>query len=234
MIQKHHKILSEIFALCCIFTLLITLISQLCFDRSFFLKEYQEAETATYLRMSEEDLMKATDTLLDYLNDQRDDISVTATVNGVEREVFNQREILHMVDVKNLYQNVLLARNIMAIAALAIFAYLLTQFKNRVSLIATCLKRGFISMTMIIGFGIGLLVVWILADFNSFWTSFHHLFFSNDLWQLNPATSIMINMFPENFFFDMVFRLSTAFILAYVLLFLGLNLLEKLLDKKNI
>ena len=233
MIQKTQRIASELFALCCIFVLLITLISQLCFDRSFFLKEYQIAGTAATLSMSEDDLMMATDTLLDYLNDKRDDILVTAEVNGVKREIFNQRETLHMVDVKNLYQNVLTVRNIMAITALVLFAYLSIHFKNQLSLLAICLKRGLVSMTLILGFGIGLLVVWILADFNSFWTSFHQLFFSNDLWQLNPATSLMINMFPENFFFDMVFRLSAAFILAYLLLFLGLNLFEKLLDKKN-
>jgi uncharacterized membrane protein len=29
------------------------------------------------------------------------------------------------------------------------------------------------------------------------------LFFNNDLWLLDPATDVMINMFPEEFFYDM-------------------------------
>ena len=47
--------------------------------------------------------MNATNTLLDYMQDKRDDIKVIEVVNGSEREIFDERETLHMVDVKNLY-----------------------------------------------------------------------------------------------------------------------------------
>jgi len=49
--------------------------------------------------------------------------------------------------------------------------------------------------------------IWALIDFNSLWIHFHLLFFHNDLWLLDPNTSVMINMFPEQFFNDMVVRI---------------------------
>ncbi|MDE6195978.1 MAG: DUF1461 domain-containing protein, partial [Erysipelotrichaceae bacterium] len=50
-----------------------------------------------------------------------------------------------------------------------------------------------------------------IIDFDSFWTSFHYIFFSNDLWLLNPATDFMILMFPEQLFFQLVLRIIACF-----------------------
>lgn len=51
-----------------------------------------------------------------------------------------------------------------------------------------------------------------MADFNGFWTTFHQLFFTNDLWLLNPATDLMINLFPEAFFSHLVIRILLWFL----------------------
>ena len=61
-----------------------------------------------------------------------------------------------------------------------------------------------------------LLGIWILADFNGFWTTFHQVFFSNDLWLLNPYTDLMINLFPEAFFNHLVVRIILWFLAFYV------------------
>ena len=66
-----------------------------------------------------------------------------------------------------------------------------------------------------------------LMDFTGFWIGFHELFFTNDLWQLNPANSIMINMFPETFFAGMVFRITLTFLVVYFLLLIGFIFLRK-------
>ena len=61
-----------------------------------------------------------------------------------------------------------------------------------------------------------LLGIWILADFTGFWTTFHQLFFTNDLWLLNPATDLMINLFPEAFFSHLVIRILLWFLAFYL------------------
>jgi integral membrane protein (TIGR01906 family) len=44
-----------------------------------------------------------------------------------------------------------------------------------------------------------------LTGFDQAWTRFHEIAFSNDLWQLNPATDHLIQMFPEKFWEEATF-----------------------------
>ena len=105
--MKLNKIVGTIAMTLLALSLLLTVIDYFCFDRSFYKNQYLKNNTTAYTNMNEEDLMKATDTLLDYLRDLRDDIKVEGIVNGAVREIYDERETLHMVDVKALYLNVI-------------------------------------------------------------------------------------------------------------------------------
>lgn len=187
---------------------LLTVVDSRCFDRSFYRREYEKNDTAAYMQMSDEDLEKTTDVLLGYLKDERDDIIVTATVAGYEREVFDERETLHMIDVKALYQNAMKVRTVcLAVGAVCL---LLAYFRSRGSYLPA-LKNGY-------WYGIGLmfavisaLAVWAVIDFNAFWIQFHELLFDNDLYLLDPNTELLIRMVPETFFFDLVMRIVVVF-----------------------
>lgn len=67
------------------------------------------------------------------------------------------------------------------------------------------------------------------ADFTSFWVSFHHVFFRNDLWTFDPRTSLLIRMFEEKFFFDLVTRILIWFLAVCA----GLLVLSFILWKKG-
>ena len=91
---------------------------------SFYTEQYAKVNAEKNTGMSMEDLDKTTAMLLDYLNDRRDDLSLEVKKYGIEEQVFNEREISHMGDVKNLYAT---AANVMYISialALIIMAYL--------------------------------------------------------------------------------------------------------------
>lgn len=195
--------------------ILLTVVDICSFNKDFYRKEYERDLTYERIGMSEDDLMAATDTLLDYLKDKRDDIVIRCTVSGVERDVFNERETAHMIDVKDLYRNALLCRNIFFAVSLVILAF--TWYRNKKQfpeLVRSGFRSGLLFM-MIFVFFIG---IWVMTDFDAFWTNFHHVFFRNDLWLLDPATSIMINMFPSVFFDDLVVRILMFFIAAAALL----------------
>lgn len=49
------------------------------------------------------------------------------------------------------------------------------------------------------------------ADFNRYFTLFHHIFFDNDLWLLNPDTDRLINIVPLGFFMDTVLWIAVIF-----------------------
>lgn len=195
--------------------LLLTVIDLCCFDRGFYKREYEAHKTAESLRMSEEDLFLATETLLDYLQNKRDDIRVTATVNGMSREVYNERETRHMADVKVLYQRAMLLRTVSVFLGLLGLGFVLKKSTERF----VVLKEG-----IFIGEGLFLTLIACIAiaslvDFDAFWIFFHEQLFTNDLWLLDPGTSIMINMFPDYFFFHLVMRIVACFIGIHALIF---------------
>jgi integral membrane protein (TIGR01906 family) len=206
--KKISKVIAVISGILLMVSLLLSIVDVLCFNRSFYEMEYQKGGNAEITGMSENDLMKATDTLLDYLQDKRDSIVVKAEVSGSEREVFNERETLHMQDVKQLYQNALTARNIMAVSGAVLLALLLWKEKNhRLEAVRYGFKLGFSMIAVFVTF----IVIWAVADFDDFWIQFHYVFFDNTLFFLDPNTSIMINMFPDTFFFDLVIRIILWF-----------------------
>ena len=81
-----------LFGLSLIVFLLLSSIDMNCFNVTFFEEQYRELNTAESLQMPQEDLMKATTTLLDYLRGDVDSIEVDVRINGVTQEAFNDRE----------------------------------------------------------------------------------------------------------------------------------------------
>ena len=51
----------------------------------------------------------------------------------------------------------------------------------------------------------------IATDFNKYFIIFHHIFFNNDLWMLNPDTDLLINIVPEPFFMDTAARIAATY-----------------------
>ena len=187
---------------------LLQVIDSCCFDRSFYVSEYGKNKTAEVIGMSEDALMETTDVLLDYLKDRRQDILVTQTVRGKDREIFDLRETMHMEDVKKLYQNAMTVKWAAMIVSVVLFGWTILQNRDRAfETLRDGLKNGGILLALFTAF----IMIWAIADFNGFWISFHYLLFDNELFFLNPNTEILINMVPESFFFDLVTRIILVF-----------------------
>lgn len=222
--QRSSKFFSVIAGICVLVSILLAIIFACCFNHSFYSYEYEKNHQAEVIGMSDEDLMKATDTLLDYLEDKRDDIVVEATVNDYQREVFNERETLHMIDVKDLCMNARLAAGILFIAGIVIFACLIVRNKKEwLKICSYGFYRGLVCILIFVGF----VAVYAVADFYDFWMNFHYIFFDNDLFILDPNTSIMINMFPESFFSDLVFLIILIYAIALAFTAFVFHVLKK-------
>lgn len=227
--MKFTKIIAALSGIMILLGILLTVIFTVSFDHNFYVQEYKTYGQAEKIGMSDEDLMNSTDVLLDYLQGKRDDIVVEATMSGHSVEVFNEREKLHMVDVRNLLQNAVKARDIMLWGGLVILAVVLARHRDGwLSLLKNTYKYSLI----IIGAAVGALSIWAAVDFYDFWVDFHYLFFDNTLFFLDPNTSIMINMFPENFFFDLVFRIILIFVVIAAVLGVMIHWLYILKQRK--
>lgn len=227
--MKGYKVLSALAGLALFLSLLLTSIDLLCFNRSFFRWQYSLNHTAESIGISEDGLMNATNTLLDYMQDKRDDIKVVEEVNGREREIFDERETLHMVDVKNLYLNAMKTRTILLVGSIAILTLLAFTHRNQsYTILSNAYQNGLLCLGSLIFF----IAIYAMIDFNGFWMNFHYVFFDNDLFLLDPNISIMINMFPSNFFFAVVFGIILLFVSMVILLKLLLVLFKHKIERR--
>ncbi len=203
---------------------LLEMIDYNCFNNAFYQEFYAQNNTAVQIGISEEDLNEMTDTLLAYLRDDRENLSVKISDNGQTVEGFNDREKAHMVDVKILYENVMTVRNILFITSLVCAIYMfINKAKHRLKDLKKMYLNAFgFLMAIILALG-----TYIITDFNSFWTNFHHIFFSNDLWLLNPATDRLIMMVPLNFFYTLVSNIIIMTIVIWAFAYFIIWLLER-------
>ena len=183
-------------------------------NRSFYDRQYQLNGTAEHIGIRHQDLMSVTDNLICYMTNQRPDLEMQYGVKGEIREIFDQREKLHMIDVRNLYMGVIYVASAITLAIAAGLTYLIKTDGWKTA--RTTLNRKYLWSA--IGLVIFCLVFGILiaTNFQWFWTHFHYVFFTNDLWLLDPRISIMINMFPLNFFYAMVTRIVIIFIIGCI------------------
>ena len=177
-------------------------------DYRFYEKEYEKYQVTEDLGMEMEDVMEVTEYMMDYLIGEEEELSIQTTVEGVRRDFFNEQDRLHMEDVRNLFLGGLKVRWILLAGAavlLLIFTALKGDWKRAV-------PKAFFTALGIMGVLTVILGCLFASDFNRYFTIFHEIFFTNDLWMFDPDTDLMIRMLPEGFFYDMVMRIGGIFI----------------------
>jgi integral membrane protein (TIGR01906 family) len=202
------RIIGIIIAFLLIFVIFLTVIDWTAFDLNFYRREYKKLNIPESTGMSQGDLLKVTQELLDYIRGKREDLVVVAPVHGQERQVFNQREIDHMVDVKGLFSLGFRLR-LISLGIFIVLTGLIIGIRRKRSIRDLAISYLMVlSILIILGLA---LMGFILIDFTKVWDQFHYIFFTNDLWILDPRTDILIQMVPEQFFFDMVVRILRTF-----------------------
>lgn len=199
----------------------------------FYEREYEKYRVTESLDMEMEDVMDVTEYMMAYLIGEEDELSVITDVDGQTQDFFNEQDRLHMLDVRNLFLGGLALRRVLLFAAAALLALLVIlrgdwrRILPRAYFTALCI---FLVMTA----GLGLLFA---SDFTKYFTIFHEIFFTNDLWLFDPATDYMIRMLPEGFFYDMVMRIGAIFtglLLLLAAVFLIWRHAVRKMDKKNL
>ena len=151
------------------------------------------------------DLSRVGAELRHYFNSGEEPLAVSAPVFGLERELFNQREVDHMRDVKRLiwgtYATAALTGAYMLAVILAGFA---AERRGFTPILSRWLLRGGL-LTLAIVVAVGLFA---LVGFDSLFLLFHRISFANNLWQLDPRTDYLLIMFPLGFWFDATVRVA--------------------------
>lgn len=203
------KGLAFLFGWCLIIVCVVVSIQTWALSSNFYIQKYEQMNLAQQLEVSSKDLNKSITVLLDYLEDKRQDIQVTIQKDKEKQEAFDQREKLHMVDVKNLYQNVLKV-SYFCIGLMIILIFYFIRNKNGIAY----LSQGYLRASLCFLTFMALLGLWIATDFTDFWIHFHHVFFpQNDYWLLTPGVDFMIDMLPEEVFETLVIHIVITVVL---------------------
>ena len=164
-----------------------------------------------YTGIEQDELLSASRQIRDYFNGNEEFLDVEVFVRGVRRQLYNEREILHMKDVRGLVRGV--HRISEAAGAFLLGFALIGLAVGRGRFVPRLLRlsrRGGVVTLVIVGvLGIGSLI-----GFDRLFLAFHLVSFANDLWQLDPSTDYLIAMFPQGFFLDATLWIAGSTILG--------------------
>lgn len=216
------KLLHHTIGILCAFALMITLLitsveAVTYWTPGFYEKEYAKYNVTESVRMEMDDLLDVTHEMMAYLRGDREDLHVPTIVDGQPREFFNEREIAHMEDVRGLF---LAAINIRRACLIGMVLGIALLFALKAD-VKRVLPKTVCAGTLLF-FGIlSALALIISTNFSKYFVIFHKIFFSNDLWILDPSTDLLINIVPEPFFVDTAARIGITYGVCVAVVFLG-------------
>ncbi len=175
------------------------------FDKEFYSNEF--AKYGVYDRFGKDTVDRNSNELIGYL----------AGKNELNTDFFNDKEKIHLLDVKGLIKQALFTFNIIGIIILLLISYLMVN-KRFDELGNVAFSSGVTTLILLI-----LFLGAVAYDFDKLFLGFHLISFNNDLWMLNPVTDNLIVMFPEGFFYDISMRMAVITgIFSSVLMIVGL------------
>ena len=184
-------------------------------DADLYYKEQTRAGVLETAGVSEEDLWRLDERLAICLlgeENWNDDWGwygagkpLRVTVDGVEQDAFNAREIQHMEDCARLFDLLRTVRWVVLVAL--IFLWVIQIVMGRRTKDGGFLVWMWIGSLILI-VPLAIFGVWAVIDFNSAFNFFHRLLFTNDLWLLNPETDLLIRICPSSMFAGMGLRIG--------------------------
>ena len=175
-----------------------------------------------------EQLNQVSDQIKDYFRDDQVKLEVLLQQPGKEvLNLFNQKEIDHMVDVKNLIKTTILFERTGLILLIIFFVFYL--FREGYISFYENLKRIMLVSFLIWSILLFLIVFGMIVDFNYTFTLFHKIMFTNDLWILDPNSDFLIMIYPQRFFLEISAAIIILFILINLIIFLSFYSIRKLI-----
>ena len=176
------------------------------FDNQFYKKEFNKYEIYAHYYNADELNSK----ILNFLIGGDSDLNF-----------LNEKEIKHLIDVRNIIQRNLILMRILIVASIS---YIIFYLKQKNLLI---IANSFIFSTFLwLCFSLALFIL-ITLNFNFVFILFHKTFFKPGTWLFEPNAKL-VKLYPEEFFYDITLNIIlSSWIIALILLIIGLILRYK-------
>jgi len=187
-------------------------------SRALYLYGFQKYDVADTTGLSQTKLNKAASGLISYFNSSEEYIDISVTKDGQTFPLFNEREIIHLKDVKGLFW---LDYRILGISLVLVLGYVLwvgLRKPRRWRALASGVLGGSALLLAVMA-ALGLAAA---INFNWLFYQFHYISFANDFWQLDPTRDYLIMLFPGGFWFDaVIYCMIGAAVISAVLVVLA-------------
>ena len=162
-----------------------------------------------------DELLSAARQVREYFSNGDELLDVRVVRQGVLRSLYNDREVLHMKDVKVLVKGVYRIQEGTAgfLIAFALFGLAFGRTSFLSTLVRYLSRGGLLTLALVVVVGLASLV-----GFDRLFLAFHLVSFSNDLWQLDPSRDFLLMMFPQGFFFDATMWIAGSTVVEALLL----------------
>ena len=196
---------------------------------SFYEFEFNKNNTSLKTGINHNDLFIVVDNIQDFFNEKSNEkIQMTTYINGIEKNLFNSKEIRHMIDVKNLILNIKLFNYLLWTTVIVILLIKISLSKDKIlNTFRIIAKSYFIYSVSIL---ISALILLALS-FRWIFYFFHIISFNNNLWILDPRTDYLIKIFEEVFFMDAAILIGILTLSYSIIIFLSLNSISKIYIK---
>ena len=199
--------------------LLLIIVSQSIIFPTFFMPfyhwQYERLGVADTVQMEDDELMRVTVELLDYMRNRRDSIAdIRAVVAGEERWFFSEIEIKHMVDVLHLYDIAFRIRNIAFFVLLGLVLGMVLLKYKILFVLSRCCREVLVGFLLLTAMLVGVIAI----NFERAFDIFHRIFFNNDYWILDPRVDLLINMVPLDFFIHISIFIAALILLSSLIL----------------
>lgn len=196
---------------------------------SFYEFEFNKNNTSLKTGINHNDLFIVVDNIQDFFNEKSNEkIQMTTYINGIEKNLFNSKEIRHMIDVKNLILNIKFFNYLLWTTVIVILLIKISLSKDKIlNTFRIIAKSYFIYSVSIL---ISALILLALS-FRWIFYFFHIISFNNNLWILDPRTDYLIKIFEEVFFMDAAILIGILTLSYSIIIFLSLNSISKIYIK---
>jgi len=223
----HNKTIIGVFSVTLFIIIIFGSLNLMIFNKDFYYKEY--SKNNVYEKISNNKTI-AIDTTK----------NITTNImkyfrSNAELEYFTNTEKNHMSDVKSLINIMQVVYYCAAVISIILFFYCYYTFKKEgVKFIRIITKSVLYSSIAAIIFLVSLFVMSVFY-FNLLFMMFHLIFFPQGNWMFD-SSSLLITLFPEQFFFDIALRIF-IYALFQAIIFFGigyyLNTQLKVYDKHH-
>ena len=191
------------------------LLLAMIFDPGFYLDTQRPREVDLYSGLGWDEIGLVNEGVALFFGDNQLSLAEALTQTGAPGDTFNERETLHMDDVRAIVNLFVTLRTLTTIIVLAGGLLLVLSGDGRM------LTRSMADGSLAILLSILVLAAAAIVDFDWLFTQFHLISFTNDLWQLDPVRSRLLQLYPLEFWFTATLMLAVRLITALALIGVG-------------